>query len=60
MAAFAKAIETDKFPLGIIYKSKQKPTFEEGLDAYQDSAVAVSKREVQADKLKRYMEALKG
>lgn len=33
--AFKKALEKDKFPLGLIYRSQEKPTFEENLIPYQ-------------------------
>ncbi|MEW5819360.1 MAG: thiamine pyrophosphate-dependent enzyme [Cyanobacteriota bacterium] len=35
--AFKKAIETDKFPLGVIYKSVEKPSFEENLVVYKNN-----------------------
>src|SRR3989339_1360443 len=39
--AFKKAIEPDKFPLGVIYKSAPKPTFEENVTAYKKDAVPI-------------------
>ena len=44
--AFKKAIESDKFPLGIIYINSDNPTFEENLTAYKDNAEPLYKRPV--------------
>jgi 2-oxoglutarate ferredoxin oxidoreductase subunit beta len=44
MAAFGTAIETDQLALGIIYKSKKKPTFEQNLYAYRGSMVPLVNR----------------
>jgi 2-oxoglutarate ferredoxin oxidoreductase subunit beta len=35
--AFEKAIETEKMPLGIIYKNDNKQIYEKSLDAYQEN-----------------------
>jgi 2-oxoglutarate ferredoxin oxidoreductase subunit beta len=44
MAAFQKATETEKFPLGVIYKNSDKPTFEESLYVYKENDEPVYKR----------------
>jgi 2-oxoglutarate ferredoxin oxidoreductase subunit beta len=58
--AFKKAIETEKFPLGVIYKNTQKPTFEDSLNVYQDSKEPVYKRKVERQKkLSKLMQSMK-
>jgi 2-oxoglutarate ferredoxin oxidoreductase subunit beta len=54
-AAFAKALETDPIPLGVIYKSPEKATFEETLDAYVDDKTPICKRTFDPAKLSRWM-----
>jgi 2-oxoglutarate/2-oxoacid ferredoxin oxidoreductase subunit beta len=44
-AAFAKALEQDKFPLGILYKDESRPVFAAQLPAYHDDATPVCQRE---------------
>lgn len=56
-SAFAKACESSPWPLGIIYKSKAKSTFEENLYAYKNNNIPVTNREVQWDKLKALIES---
>ncbi|MFH2046459.1 MAG: thiamine pyrophosphate-dependent enzyme [Pseudomonadota bacterium] len=55
--AFAKACESSPWPLGIIYKSKTKPSFEENLYAYKKNNAPFINREVQWDKLKALIES---
>jgi 2-oxoglutarate ferredoxin oxidoreductase subunit beta len=43
-AAFRKATEKGKFPLGIFYINPDKKTFEESLNVYQDKSVPVIQR----------------
>jgi 2-oxoglutarate ferredoxin oxidoreductase subunit beta len=50
-AAFRKAIETDKLPLGVFYISPPKPTFEEYTALYQQDARPLYERDVDFDKL---------
>ena len=45
VAAFKKATEKGKYPLGIFYINQNKPTFEERLEAYKENKVPVYKRE---------------
>jgi 2-oxoglutarate/2-oxoacid ferredoxin oxidoreductase subunit beta len=44
--AFAKAIEEDPFPLGILYRSDHRKTFEENLAVYQNGAVPLFERQL--------------
>jgi 2-oxoglutarate ferredoxin oxidoreductase subunit beta len=50
--AFKKSLEEEPFPLGIIYKSNHRKTFEENLEVYNKDKTPLYKREVDADKLK--------
>ncbi len=43
--AFEKAIDTTKFPLGVIYTNRKKPIFEQSLAAYEKDTTPVIKRE---------------
>ncbi len=43
-AAFAKSLEMDKMPLGVIYKSQSKPSFEENISVYQTDKTPISER----------------
>ena len=54
--AFAKAIEKRKLPLGIFYIIKDKPTFEESLNVYQENSVPVIHREYDLQKLRFLMD----
>lgn len=42
--AFEKALENEKFPLGIIYLNSNKPSFEENINIYADNTEPVYKR----------------
>jgi 2-oxoglutarate/2-oxoacid ferredoxin oxidoreductase subunit beta len=57
-AAFAKAIEADKLPLGIFYINP-KQTFEENLGIYQDNAEPLYRRKTDLVKLKKLISAQK-
>jgi len=46
VAAFQKAIETDKFPLGVIYTNPDKPVFEDDLSVYKENTEPLYKRQV--------------
>jgi len=50
--AFKKAVQKDKFPLGVIYKSPSKPTFEENQHVYKDSRTPLFERDVDLLKLR--------
>jgi 2-oxoglutarate ferredoxin oxidoreductase subunit beta len=56
--AFKKALETEKFPLGIFY-TKNMPTFEEETGVYEVNRKPLYKREVKLDALKEELESLK-
>ncbi len=43
--AFEKAIDSSKFPLGVIYTNRKKPIFEQSLAAYEKDTTPVIKRE---------------
>jgi len=43
--AFEKAIDSSKFPLGVIYTNRKKPIFEQSLAAYEKDTIPVIKRE---------------
>jgi len=50
-AAFRRATETDKLPLGVFYISPPKPTFEEYTGLYQHDERPLYEREVDFEKL---------
>lgn len=43
--AFKKSIETENYPLGIIYKNEERKTFEERLPVYEQNKTPIIKRE---------------
>lgn len=45
-AAFKKSLEEEPFPLGIIYKSDHRSTFEENLSVYENDSTPLYKRDV--------------
>lgn len=49
--AFKKSIEEEPFPLGIIYKSNHRTTFEENLEIYKNSKLPLYKREFDIKKI---------
>lgn len=51
--AFEKAVETAKFPLGIIYANPEKATFEESLTVYGEDSTPVVRRERDLEKLQK-------
>ncbi len=51
--AFKRAIESEKFPLGIFYINQDKKTFEEKINAYKKYKEPMYKREVDFEKLKK-------
>ena len=54
-AAFARAIETDPFPLGVIYIN-EKPTFEENLGLYAEGDAPLPFRSLErGEKLRELM-----
>jgi len=49
--ALKKAFETDKFPLGVIFKNGKKSTFSENLNTYKSDKRPLFKREVNLKKV---------
>ncbi len=58
-AAFAKALEHDRFPLGVFYLNP-KPTFESQLIAYQGNDTPVIQRKVNQEDVSRLLTELGG
>ena len=54
--AFEKALETEKFPLGVIYVNPGKPTFEESLNAYSEDPTPVIRRQRDLSKLQQLID----
>ena len=54
--AFEKAVETAKFPLGIIYANPEKATFEESLNVYGEDSTPVVRRERDLAKLQQLID----
>jgi 2-oxoglutarate ferredoxin oxidoreductase subunit beta len=57
--AFEKAIETDKFPLGIFYVNPEKATFEENIGIYQEKEIPIYEREPDTQKLHTLIETFR-
>jgi 2-oxoglutarate ferredoxin oxidoreductase subunit beta len=57
--AFEKATETEKLPLGIFYKSPQKPTFEENIGIYQEKQIPLYERDLDKEELSNLIETFK-
>jgi 2-oxoglutarate ferredoxin oxidoreductase subunit beta len=51
LRAFEKAIETDKMPLGIIYKNENKQVYEKSLDVYEENGEPIIRRKRDMAKL---------
>jgi 2-oxoglutarate ferredoxin oxidoreductase subunit beta len=49
--AFKKSLEEEPFPLGILYRSDQRATFEENLEVYKKDRSPLYKREVDMKKV---------
>ncbi len=58
MAAFQKATETEKLPLGVFYLSPDKPSFEDNTGVYRDDSRPLYERDVDPAKLRGLMESL--
>jgi len=58
-AAFKKAIENEKFPLGIIFINDENKTFNENLTAYKNIQEPLYKRTVNFDKLNKLLDSKK-
>jgi 2-oxoglutarate ferredoxin oxidoreductase subunit beta len=57
--AFEKATETEKLPLGIFYKSPQKPAFEENVGIYEEEQIPLYERDLDKSKLSNLLETFK-
>ena len=57
--AFKRAIETEKYPLGIFYINEKKKTFEESLQVYKTDKSPIYTRKQDLEKLKNLMETKK-
>ena len=57
-AAFSRAIEDEKFPLGVFYKSPDKATFEENQQVYKEDNTPLYKRRPDYEKLKDLMNSI--
>jgi 2-oxoglutarate ferredoxin oxidoreductase subunit beta len=58
--AFRKSLETEKFPLGIIYKNKERvTTFEENLVVYETNNAPLFERKRDIEKVKSLLDGLK-
>ena len=58
-AAFSKATETGKFPLGIFYVNTENAAFDEGLAAYAKEDTPLYLRGIDLDKIRGLIETLK-
>lgn len=56
-AAFGKAIEQEKLPLGVIYKSSDKSTFEESLAVYREDDTPLAERALNVKNLEALIES---
>ena len=57
--AFEKATETEKLPLGVFYKSPQKPAFEENVGIYDEKQIPLYERELDKKVLSNLIETFK-
>ncbi len=57
MAAFQKATETDKLPLGVFYLSPNKPPFEDTTGVYREDPRPLYEREVDFERLRGLMKS---
>jgi len=51
--AFKKSIQSDKLPLGVFYKSKNKKTYEQNLKIYQQDKKPLFEKQVKMDNLSK-------
>ncbi len=59
VAAFRRAIEDDRLPLGVFYTHPGRPTFEEGLQAYADDPEPVCSRTAdRREKIQRLLRSM--
>jgi 2-oxoglutarate ferredoxin oxidoreductase subunit beta len=57
MAAFQKATETEKLPLGVFYLSPDKPSFEDNTGVYREDSRPLYERQVDVEKLSGLMKS---
>jgi 2-oxoglutarate ferredoxin oxidoreductase subunit beta len=57
VAAFSKALETKRLPLGVIYTDGGRPTFEEESLVYEDDKKPLFQRTLDRNKLKKLMKS---
>jgi len=53
--AFKRASETEKLPLGIFYINRDKPSFEESLNVYQESNESLFSRHAELSRLQEFI-----
>lgn len=58
-AALEKALEVDKLPLGVFYKSEQKGTFEENTKFYEENEEPMFRRQVDSKKLESLVDSFR-
>ncbi len=58
-AAFNRATEEDKFPLGVFYINRDKKTFEENIGTYRDNEQPLYERKRDIEKLRALIETFK-
>jgi 2-oxoglutarate ferredoxin oxidoreductase subunit beta len=57
--AFEKATETEKLPLGVFYKSPQKPSFEESVGIYEEKQDPLHERDLNKEELSNLIDTFK-
>ncbi|MDQ7827087.1 MAG: thiamine pyrophosphate-dependent enzyme [Candidatus Eremiobacteraeota bacterium] len=58
-AAFQRALESEKIPLGIFYRHESRPTFESTLSAYREDKTPLSRRKADFNKLEELLDSKK-
>lgn len=59
VSAFDRALETDPFPLGVIYVNTNRPTFEENTGVYRDDSAPLYQRDVDREKLEDLLQSMR-
>jgi 2-oxoglutarate ferredoxin oxidoreductase subunit beta len=59
-AAFARAMETERMPLGVIYKNPDRRTFEEQQPAWEEDSRPLYRRKTDIEKLEELVESFRG
>ncbi len=57
VAAFAKSLEEEPFPLGVLYRNIGRTTFEEGLEVYKKNASPLTERKADLKKLQSIIDS---